>query len=89
MNSFNHYAYGSIGEWLYRKVAGIDLAAEIPGFRHISINPNPGGGLDHVKAEYHSIAGKIASEWRIENNRFILECPYPNQFDRYDLYPGE
>jgi alpha-L-rhamnosidase len=77
MNSFNHYAYGSIGEWLYRIVAGIDLAAENPGYRHIIINPNPGGGLDYVKAEYHSVVGKIQSEWRVENNRFYLDVFIP------------
>jgi alpha-L-rhamnosidase len=77
MNSFNHYAYGSIGEWLYRKVAGIDLAEESSGFRSISICPNPGGRLDHAKAEYHSIAGTIVSEWRIENNRFTLDVMIP------------
>ena len=77
MNSFNHYAYGSIGEWLYRKVAGIDLDDERPGFRHIIINPNPGGGLDHVKAEYLSVVGKIQSEWRVENERFHLDVLIP------------
>ena len=77
MNSFNHYAYGSIGEWLYRIVAGIDLAAENPGYRHIIINPNPGGGLDYVKAKYHSVVGKIQSEWRVENNRFYLDVFIP------------
>jgi alpha-L-rhamnosidase len=77
MNSFNHYAYGSIGEWLYRIVAGIDLAAENPGYRHIIINPNPGGGLDYVKAEYHSAVGTILSEWRVENDRFSLDVFIP------------
>jgi alpha-L-rhamnosidase len=77
MNSFNHYAYGSIGEWLYRKVAGIDLTEESSGFRSICISPNPGGGLDHVKAEYHSIAGTIVSEWQIENNHFNLDIVIP------------
>lgn len=65
MNSFNHYAYGAIGAWLYEQVAGIDVDPEKPGYKHIFLHPNIGGGLTHAKAHLHSIYGLIESHWRI------------------------
>jgi alpha-L-rhamnosidase len=77
MNSFNHYAFGSVGEWLYRYVAGIDLDPEEPAYRHISIHPRPGGGLTHVKAGYLSMHGLIVSEWKQRKERFDLKVEIP------------
>jgi alpha-L-rhamnosidase len=77
MNSFNHYAYGSIGDWLYGVVAGIDVDPDRPGFQHIIIRPCPGGGLTHAKAHYDAITGKISSAWRIEHNSFRLSVTIP------------
>ena len=48
MNSFNHYAYGSIGAWLYNTVAGIEIDPAQPGYKHIVLRPQPGGGLTHA-----------------------------------------
>jgi alpha-L-rhamnosidase len=75
MNSFNHYSLGSVGEWLYRYVAGIDLGA--PGYGRIVIRPRPGGGLTHARGEYDSVRGKISSSWKIEDDRFVLEVLVP------------
>jgi alpha-L-rhamnosidase len=75
MNSFNHYSLGSVGEWLYRYVAGIDLGA--PGYSRIVIRPRPGGNLTHARAEYDSVRGKISSSWKIDDGRFILEALVP------------
>jgi alpha-L-rhamnosidase len=77
MNSFNHYSLGSVGEWMYRYVAGIDVESDNPGYKKIKIQPRPGGGLTYVKGEYHSIHGKIKSEWKIENNQFKLKVSVP------------
>jgi alpha-L-rhamnosidase len=77
MNSFNHYAYGSIGDWLYAVVAGIDVDPALPGFQHIIVRPCPGGGLTFAKAEYHAITGKIATEWRLDQNSFHLSIHIP------------
>jgi alpha-L-rhamnosidase len=66
MNSFNHYAYGSIGEWLYRVVAGIN--ADLPGYKMVHLRPHPGGGLDYAKAGYRSVHGTIRSAWRVEED---------------------
>jgi alpha-L-rhamnosidase len=75
MNSFNHYSLGSVGEWLYRYVAGIDLVA--PGYGHILIRPRPGGGLTRASGEYDSVRGRISSSWKIEDERFVLEALIP------------
>ena len=77
MNSFNHYSLGSVGEWLYRHVAGIDLDPRTPGYGRVVIHPRPGGGLTHARAEYDSVRGRISSSWRIENDRFDLEITVP------------
>ncbi|MBA3637556.1 MAG: family 78 glycoside hydrolase catalytic domain, partial [Rubrobacteraceae bacterium] len=75
MNSFNHYSLGSVGEWLYSYVAGIDL--EEPGYGRIVIRPRPGGSLTHARADYDSVRGRISSSWRIEDGRFVLQVLIP------------
>jgi alpha-L-rhamnosidase len=75
MNSFNHYSLGSVGEWLYRHVAGIDLGA--PGYGHIVIRPHPGGDLTYARGEYDSVRGRISSSWKIEDGLFSLEVLIP------------
>jgi len=77
MNSFNHYSLGSVGEWLYRHVAGIDLDPQTPGYGHVVIHPRPGGGLTHARAEYDSVRGRISSAWRVEGERFDLQITVP------------
>ncbi|MBD3243951.1 MAG: Bacterial alpha-L-rhamnosidase [Chitinivibrionales bacterium] len=63
MNSFNHYAYGAIGEWLYRRVAGIDTDESHPAYKHIVIEPQPGGGLRRARGGYESLYGEVVSSW--------------------------
>ncbi|UQZ37247.1 alpha-L-rhamnosidase [Paenibacillus sp. PK3_47] len=63
MNSFNHYAYGAIGEWLYRYVAGIGTDEGEPGFKMIRIKPHPGTGLEYVKAGVETMYGRVSSSW--------------------------
>jgi alpha-L-rhamnosidase len=75
MNSFNHYSLGSVGEWLYRYVAGIDLGA--PGYGRIVIRPRPGGNLTHASGAYDSVRGRISSSWKIEDSQFVLETLIP------------
>jgi alpha-L-rhamnosidase len=77
MNSFNHYSLGSIGEWLYSHVAGINCDPEQPGFKHIIIRPYPGKGLDFANAEYNSIHGKIKSDWKLDGNQLKLNVTIP------------
>ncbi len=63
MNSFNHYAFGAVGEWLYRVVAGIAPAE--PGYRRIHLEPRPGGGLTEAAASVTTGHGTIESRWKI------------------------
>ena len=63
MNSFNHYAYGAIGEWLYASVAGIDLDPLKPGFKHTIFRPQPGEGIHSVHAELETRYGRVTSNW--------------------------
>jgi len=66
MNSFNHYAYGAIGEWLYRAAAGINTTEDAPGFKHSLLRPIPGGDLTWLKARYASVYGEIGVHWALE-----------------------
>ena len=75
MNSFNHYAFGSVGRWLFGTVAGIDN--DTHGYKQIRIEPKPGGGFTYAKANYKSIYGKIASNWKIEGDIFELNVTIP------------
>ena len=68
MNSFNHYALGSCGQWLYEGVAGISPDPEQPGYRHIIIHPHVGGGLTWAEASLRSIRGRIASQWKLDGS---------------------
>ncbi|MCS6938244.1 MAG: glycoside hydrolase family 78 protein [Roseiflexaceae bacterium] len=77
MNSFNHYAYGAIGEWLYSTVAGIDVDPEQPGYRHLILRPRPGGGLTAARAVLETMYGRAMSAWRIDDNRFTWEIVVP------------
>jgi len=77
MNSFNHYAYGAIGEWLYRVVAGLDIDEKNPGYKHIIIQPHPGGGLTHVRARHDSFYGPIESGWRLAGKKMIVNVEIP------------
>lgn len=66
MNSFNHYAYGAIGEWLYRAAAGINTQEDAPGFKRSVLYPIPGGNLAWLKARYASVYGDISVHWTQE-----------------------
>jgi alpha-L-rhamnosidase len=75
MNSFNHYAYGAIGMWLYQSVAGIDMGA--PGYKKIVLKPVPGDGLTWAKAHLDSVHGRIESAWTNEAGRFVWDVVVP------------
>lgn len=77
MNSFNHYAYGSIAEWMYRYVAGINPVEDAPGFRKIRIKPRPNSLLDHAQATLISPYGLIKSAWEIKVDKLVLDIHIP------------
>ena len=77
MNSFNHYAYGAIGDWMYRVVAGIDTYEDGPGYKHIAIAPHPGGDLTDVSASLASPYGVIRSQWKKTGDTLRLDVTIP------------
>lgn len=77
MNSFNHYAYGAIGEWLYRVVAGLEIDADAPGYKHVLVQPQPGGGLTSVQASLETPYGPLSTAWELSDNDFQLEVSLP------------
>jgi alpha-L-rhamnosidase len=78
MNSFNHYAIGAVGEWMYRVVLGINADPAQPGWKRVVIRPRPGGGLTWAKGSYHSIRGKIEVAWRQPSgDAFSLDVTIP------------
>ncbi len=78
MNSFNHYAYGAIGEWLYKHVAGLDLDPQNPGYKHLLLYPHPGGALTKATAEFNSMYGIIKSSWKLEDSKFTYDVTVPS-----------
>ncbi len=76
VDSFNHYAFGAVTQWLFTHVAGITPLE--PGFQKIQIRPFPGGSLTHANCTYKSVAGPIKSSWLIENSTFYLTVETPS-----------
>jgi alpha-L-rhamnosidase len=77
MNSFNHYAYGAIGDWMYRQIAGINPDIESPGYKHSIITPHRGGGLTQASATFNSVHGMIESGWEITNGTMKVNLTIP------------
>ena len=77
MNSFNHYSLGSVGEWLFRHVAGIELDPEKPGFQHFVLRPYPAEGLTFARATYRTMHGEIESHWRRTGENFTWSVRIP------------
>jgi len=77
MNSFNHYAYGSVVGWLYDTVAGLKPDATAPGWKKFHVAPIPGGGLTHARASVETPYGTAASAWKIDAGQFELIVTVP------------
>jgi alpha-L-rhamnosidase len=77
MNSFNHYSLGSVGEWLFRHVAGIELDPEIPGYARFVLQPFIGRGLEHARATYRTMHGEIESGWTLAGARLTWTVRIP------------
>ncbi len=89
MNSFNHYAYGCVCQWLWENVAGICADTSRPGFKHIVMKPLPDRRLGFVNAEYQSAAGLIKSSWKYEGDLWIWDFTIPEGSTATVTLPGE
>ena len=76
-NSLNHYAFGSVGEWMYDAIGGIALDPRAPAGRHVFIHPRPGGGLTFARARFNSLHGPIRTDWTLDARTFRLKVVIP------------
>lgn len=77
MNSFSHFAFGSVSEWMYRTILGINLDEEATAFKKFTVRPRPGGGLTWAKGSYGSIRGPIESSWKTEAGTIAMNVTIP------------
>ena len=89
MNSFNHYAYGAVCEWIWETVAGISSDPSAPGFKHIIMKPIPDKRLGHVEAEYQSASGLIKSSWKYDGDKWTWNFTVPAGTTATVTLPGE
>jgi alpha-L-rhamnosidase len=75
MVSFNHYAMGSVGDWLYKRIAGIEPKSG--GYKTFNVEPIPGGGISWAKGSVITPYGRVSSEWRIDEGSFSIEVEVP------------
>ena len=85
MNSLNHYAYGSIGDWMYEKLAGIQLVE--PGYKVINIEPQFMKGLTEVDATFESVYGTIRSAWSCKDGKITVDITIPPNTVAYIKLP--
>jgi alpha-L-rhamnosidase len=77
MNSFNHYSLGSVGEWMYQNMMGLQIDEERPAYKRMVIHPKPGGGLQYVKGEFRSVYGFVRVEWSVEGSDLHVKVQIP------------
>jgi len=87
MNSFNHYAYGAIGDWMYRVVGGLEIDVNQPGYKHFLVQPQPGGGIDSARLLHESLYGPIRIAWERQNHSFTIEVEVPENTSATVLLP--
>ena len=86
MNSFNHYAYGAVGEWMYQNIGGITMTS--PGYKTFTIAPSIGGALTHGTGSYDSSYGTITSDWATTETGMTLETTVPVNTTATVTVPG-
>ena len=77
MNSFNHYSLGSVGEWLFQTVAGLDTSPDAVGFAELALRPVPGGTLTSARASIMTPHGPAASAWSLDGPCLTLDLQVP------------
>ena len=87
MNSYNHYSYGSVMEFVYRRIAGIE--EKEAGFKKIVIAPHPAKGLPALRAEYESVSGKIVSGYAENGGKIVYEIEIPSGIEAEIRLPDE
>ncbi|HEY4320597.1 MAG TPA: family 78 glycoside hydrolase catalytic domain [Gemmatimonadales bacterium] len=88
MNSFNHYAFGAIGDWMYRTIGGIDIDPAAPGYRHTIITPHVGGGLTSARTTLETGYGLLVTDWHVNGATFTLDVTVPPNTTASVTLPG-
>jgi len=86
MTSFNHYAFGSVADWMHTVIGGIGPAE--PGWKRITFSPIPGGDVTSAKAKFLSPYGEVSSSWSVTSSGFRLEIQVPPNTKGYVILPG-
>lgn len=90
MNSFNHYAYGAIGDWMYRNIGGISLDEDAPGYRRVSLAPRPAAGITRSRHSVGTPYGKLSLSWELVDGSLEIEATIPpNAQGRLALPEGD
>ena len=98
MNSYNHYAYGAVCEWMFESMAGIAKDPKVPAFKHFFLSPKPDTRTEDeipetqehitfVKASYNSASGLIKSAWDITDGKFTLKVTIPESTSATVIFP--
>ena len=88
MTSFNHYAYGAVGQWMMSVVAGLQSDPDQPGYKRVLIRPKPGGGLTRARATLRTPYGEAASSWSLDGDRVTVEATVPPNTTGLMVLPG-
>lgn len=88
MNSFNHYAYGAIGDWMYKNIGGINQQDGSFGYKNILIAPRVGGGLSEANTELETVHGKIVSAWQIKDKTMQMWVEIPANTKAQIVFPS-
>jgi alpha-L-rhamnosidase len=86
MNSFNHYAYGAIGDWLYGVVAGIKITE--PGYKMVTLSPQPDQRLGYVTASVKTPYGELISSWEYGNETVKYQFTIPEGITAHIILPN-
>lgn len=89
MNSFNHYAYGAIGQWMYERVAGLAPDPAKPGYKHFFVRPLIGGPLTSARAELETVYGKASSSWTLKDKALVMDVVIPPNTSATIQFPND
>ncbi|HEY2677624.1 MAG TPA: family 78 glycoside hydrolase catalytic domain [Steroidobacteraceae bacterium] len=88
MNSFNHYAYGAVGEWMYEVLGGINIDPNAPAYKHVLIQVQPGGGFTQAHSAHDTPYGRVSTDWLIRGGRLRLSVTVPSNAGATLRLPG-
>ena len=88
MNSFNHYAYGAIGDWLYRRMVGLDNDKDAVGYKKMRIQPHVGRDITHASVVYDTRYGTVKTGWKLDGGNLIVDAEIPPNTTATVYLPG-